>query len=824
MRGAAFVGWLVLVSWLSAQSATEDLRAFVANDKNPSDERCRKLAVLQDEGALDVPTVLIALRDADEALSRMAAAIVRHEWVELPITLLQGLDASPKAARLLLEELAIAPRPAAATWAETWTHAAPRRTADDRCLALAARGWPLAAADADFLLRTLLAGQADDGFGAAAAVLPPAVADGLLGRLHACLMQEQLDVTQVGPLLDRLSPDACRRLLGLVVTLPAAAAAAICQRVAERDPAIVRERARAMLDGETPLEALWLAYAGPLLDRPERVERVLRVLGDEQATPLLRARAFDALLDAKVVDDRVLDFATAEGADPALAQRLLDATVALLPEARLVLWLDGDPRLSTATVKALTRRLELGASIEKALLGTLGDGSRAEGPFFESAAMAIVQHGSEAALDRIWPALREAPRWPDFVDALTRRREPFVHELLVAELVAPMPAGLEAAVGRARRDAVRLALVTLGDRRQLGELVANAKVSPATFVRRCAHHARPLALPFALSLLDETATIADADLAAEMVAWAATAPDAQVQARLQQIWAAPIGDGTGELQEVALRALVGGPGRDQLVTELRRAIAAGPLPERLEPLTYEVTATMPQPLAAADLRLLAELVLLPPLTDPEREAQQVQRWPDGRFGFPLAAAIAQRLRGSEPAAVTAAFATVVREVLQDPRHKHISRQRLTVVWRSLEADHDVQTAVGIATAPLLLAVPGTVEVGTGPAHWFLLQEAEARSDFAVAATHARAALAALLRMQDERRTARLFLGERDPGAGQDPWAALAAAPHRLTFRMAQAAGDAAAANAAALRVREFAGHDVGTLASTRSTNTQELVR
>ena len=38
------------------------------------------------------------------------------------------------------------------------------------------------------------------------------------------------------------------------------------------------------------------------------------------------------------------------------------------------------------------------------------------------------------------------------------------------------------------------------------------------------------------------------------------------------------------------------------------------------------------------------LVLLQPRTDPEREAEAVARWPLGTSGFPLVAAVAQRLR------------------------------------------------------------------------------------------------------------------------------------------------------------------------------------
>lgn len=809
---------------LAAQVVTESLRAFVADPKQPVEARCRQLAELQQEGALDLATAMTALRSDDEALRRTAVAIVRHEWVELPPALFEGLDASAVAARSMLEELAVAPRPAAAAWAARRTLPAPGRSDDERCLALAAQGRPLVAADMDLVLHTLLAGQGDEGYRAAAAITPADVADGLLGRLHGGLLQGQLDVVQVGPLLDRLSDQGCRALLGLAVTLPAAAAATICQRVAERYPDLVRERARAMLDGETPLEALWLAYAGPLLDRPERTERVLQILGDEQAETRLLQSAFDALLDARIVAEPVMRFATADGADIARLQRLLDAAVDQVPGPRLVSFLGGDAQRSTATVRALSRRQVLGEDVERALLGLLSGRERIDGVFFEAAAMALVQHGSAAALGQIWPSLRVARRWSDFVDALARRREPFVHELLVTELANTKDTGLDTET-RAALDDVRLALVALGDRRQLAELVAHAKVSSPAFVRRCRHFATSLPAPLAWSLLDDLDRVADDDLAAEMMAWATTSNDPAVHARLLEVWARDTGESRAlALQEVALRALVVGPGRDALVAELRQAIAKAPLPGRLDPVGYELAATMPQPLSPADLRLLAELVLLPPLTDPEREIRSRKRWGNGRFGFPMAAAVAQRLRGSDPAPVATAFGEVVGEVLRDSRHTQISRQRLMVLWGNLAVDRAVLTAVGIATAPLVLALPQAPEVGAGPAHWFLLQDAERRGDHAAALAHGKQALGALLRLPEERRTARLFLGERDPGAGRDPWAALAATPHRLARAMATAAGDAAAAAAAATLVREFAGRDVQSLVPPTPAKPKELVR
>lgn len=807
LRAAAAV-----VACLGALPAQERApRELVLDVAAPAATRCRALAALQVAGALDVPTVLLALGDADEAVGASAAAIVRHSWPELPAGLLQGLDGDPTAARRFLRELAVAPRPAAVVWAEARLAEAPGRALDDRCLALAARGRPLVAADADLLLRALAAGDTGEGWHAAVGLLPPNFADQQVGRVHALLLQGRIEVAQAVPLFDRTSGTGVQQLLGIAATLPLDVGESICDHCAQRDPAAVRERARAALDGEVPLEALWLRYAAPLLDRAERRERLLAVLTDAAASPPLQQRAYEALLAAHVADARLVRWALAGDSErlPNLS-RLLDAAVDALPASLLADWLVADPELARHTVRALVRREALGPEIERVLLQCF-EGAAAEGPFLPAAANALLQRGSEAAVAAVWPQLRASTLFGDFVDTLARRRAPFVHQLLLLELGAAPAADVSAAVRDQQLDAVRLGLVAQGDLRQLGRLVDHAPHATPTFVRRCAHHARPLAPPFALRLLDALPSVADVDLAGELAAWAASCRDDAVVQRMQGLWAVA-GDSelAGMLREVALRALVQGPARSRLVAALRAALATGPLSDALEPLPFELIATMAEPPAADDLRLLAELALLPPLADPQHERELVARWPDGRFGFPVLAAVGRRLLGSDPATAAPPFAAVAAAVAADPRREAVSRQRLLVLWRVLERDRDLLRAIGAATAALCLALPATDELADGPAHWFLQQRAADRADFAGAAQHARAAIGGLLWSAAQRSEARLFLGERDPAAGDDPWAALAAAPYRYDLLAARAVGDAAAAARAAALVREFAGHDRAT--------------
>lgn len=812
MTVRAIALWLAGLAALPAQERS--LRAVALDTDADAEVRCRALADLQQAGALDVDTVLAAMGTEEDAVAATAAAIVRHEWFELSPELLQGLDRDGKAARRFLRELAWAPRPAAAVWSEAWIAPQPGRSFDDRCLGLAARGRPLVAADTALLLQALTDGDGDgdvgDGWRLAVGLLPAAVADGLIGRVHAMLQQQQIEVAQVAPLFDRMSLDGVRRLAGLASVLPEAVGDAICDQLLQRDPELVRERACAMLDGEVPMAARWLRRTEDLLDVPERRERLLAVLTATDASPALQQRAFEALLEVHVTDQRLVQWALANTGDrSANLHRLLDATVDRLPGSLLADWLVGDPALALATVRALGRRTELGDEIERELLARF-EGAVAEGPYLQAAATALLQRGSAATVEVLWPQLRSSREWSEYVDTLARRQAPFVHQLLLLELEAPAPVDVSAAVRERQLDDVRLGLVAIGDLRQLRLLVDHAMRATPTFVRRCAHYARPLAKPFALQLLDgiATADIADDDLVAELVAWAASCRDDEVLARMQQIWnARAVDDRAVLLREVALRALVLGPQRGQLVATLRQAIADGPLPDELEPLPFEAIASMPEPPTAADVHLLAELALLPPLGDAAHERELAERWPDGRAGFPLLAAVGRRLLGCDADTVRAAFADVAASVVADPRRDALSRQRLLVLWRVLERDRALMQAVGGATAELCLQLPSTEATAAGPAHWFLLHEAAARGDHTAAARHARAAIGGLLRSADDRAAARLFLGERDPAAGRDPWAALACAPYRQDLLAALAADDAAAADRARVRIREFAGHD-----------------
>lgn len=802
------------------------LAGLAVGQHDDDDGPCRDLARAQDEGRFDVAAAVQALAAKDDELARTAAAIVRHEWLELPPELFARLDAGPQAAERLLAELARAPRPAARAWAARHAAAAPGRSLDHRLLALAARGEPLSGAEALLLLEALRRGELGEGFHLVLPLLPQHVADALLGRLHQGLAAAEFDVDQLVFVLDRLSPRGIEILLGLIVSLPESTARVLCRRVDAQLPRLVADRVAAALDGAAPLDPLWLDFSKDLLDRPARIARVRELLRDG-ATPELRDRAFDALLRAKVVDEATLAIALdgPDGGDgtEARALRVLSAAPERVPENRLIAWLVGPPNLAAAAARALVMRPGLSPRLMRTLLAELrGVEAVSAGVAFEMLT-ALVVRGDAAALGEILPQVFASAGWPQLLDRLGHRSEPFVYELLLQQLAraAQRERSADGAPGPRpeQLDMVRLLLCGFGDRRELATLVQHAPARDAAFLRRCRQYAAPLAPEQALALGDAALTAADPDIAAELLEWAAADRSPATAERLWRLVSeppenTPAAANLDALREVALRLAATGPHRAALVDELRAAWAAGPLPEALSALPYELLNGMPEPLRSDDLRLCAEIVLRPPLGDPDGERELVRRWPDGDFGFPLVAAVATRLRGASVVEAERAFAQVVADCRADPRAPQISPQRLLVFWRALSIVSELQDALGRATVSLWHADDAAAAaVAAGPAAWFAARAAEVRGEFAVAAAGYRRAIAALLRLPGARREARWLLGDRDPGRGDDPWAALAAAPYRMRRLDALRVGDEPAAAAAAAAIREFAGHDAPTLAT-----------
>lgn len=817
----SIAGGAFLMTFAVAQEASVD--------ELTSEQRCQALCDAQDRGGLTVVQAFSALAGNDEAVARTAAAIVRHEWVALPDELFIALASDARAAKRFLEELVRGPRPAAREWVVRQAAERSKRTYDHRLLALAARGEPLTQREAELLLEAVQAEESGDGFYFAAAHVSEKAADLLLGRMHQLLLAGNASPEQLGPLLDRLSPRGARILIGLAVTLPDATARKLLQRVHDQRPKLVQERAAAVLDGLVPLDSVWLEFANKLLDGPERRERIDRVLklfvdGEVEVD---RNRAFEAMLRAGVMDPQLLQAVIASGSDQQI-RRTIRSAADKLPADIIVAWLQGSPEVAQAMSMALTRRKVLEPEIQAQLLATLRGLDAAEGFVPLAALTALVRGGDQQALAKIWPLALANRAWSELLHQLGQRQEPFVYQALLAELVAgskrqPDPDPAIETRRQSQLDMLRLLLVARGDRRELDTLVANAPKRKAVFVRRCGHYADKLTARHAQSLFDAALACEDEEVAAELLEWVVTAQPQAMSERLWKFWRDPPDvPAVEELCEVAMCLLTTSTRRSALLDEMREAFGKGPLPDRLTSLPYEALNSMTEPLDEGDVQLCADLLLVMPLADAAGEQRRASRWPDGTFGFPLVAAVANRLRKADVALCERVFAAAIEQLVGNPNVSGVSRQRLKVFWRSLAMRPDLQHALGSITAQIWTVVDPRDEVSDGPAIYYQAVRAERLGQFAVAERLYRRAGRELLRLPSRRGEARWLLGDRDTTRGDDPLAALAAAPYVMRLLAARAAtsgvafDEAAIANAVEL-IREFAGRDLHTLETLTAT-------
>ena len=137
-----------------------------------------ELAAKANRGELTVALALEALGSAREDDARIVASILRNEWQALPDELFDGLDLDARAARRFLEELALAPRPAALRWVRSQALAHRDRSYDHRMFAFAARGEALTRDEAAVLVESLRRERPSDGFYHACAQLTPKLVGG----------------------------------------------------------------------------------------------------------------------------------------------------------------------------------------------------------------------------------------------------------------------------------------------------------------------------------------------------------------------------------------------------------------------------------------------------------------------------------------------------------------------------------------------------------------------------------------------------------------------------------------------------------------------
>jgi len=825
----------LLTTGLAAQDVISANRDTARDANRPGDDRIAALHLLVTAGGLDPVTGVAALVTADERVALAAAALVRHR-VALDEAWFAALDGELTAARRLLDELAIAPRPSVDAWLARWA-ARPERSADDRCRALAARSSEWTAADRDAFLQALLAEPSGDGVAAARRVLPARIADGLVGRLHQEVFAGALPLDEALRVFDRLSPLGVRALLGLALQLPEPACATLLRHVHDQRPELVVDRVAAALDdASNPVDPRWLPYAAPLLATPVRAARVEALLDE----PAARDAAFAALVSARVMSPAVLAFA-APVADPdasrARLAKLLDRAIDSVPSAALCEWLARGDGVGETVALFLPRRRELGPELARDLFVRLQQAGTVDGRFCRPAALAVVGGGDEGVVRALWPLVRTTADDAPFIEALVGRRPaaPFARLLLRSD-AEQRAVGLAPAERDERRWRALHGAAALGDVAAVPLLVAVARRLPADLVRRCAVLPGVLPAGQAHALLDAVgvpryaptgdervwgkvrAPEPSPDLAAapELLAWAARGgDDPTVAARLLAFWRDPSPPETlRDLQPEAVPSVLRGPLGAPLRAELRARLAAGPLDAVNEALAFAVVEALAEPLDAEGLALCAEIVFAVPRVDRAGEAARAARWPDGRGGFALVGAVANRLRSAAPAAVAAAFAAAARAACADPAGAAASAARARALLVATGRAPAVRAAFGPAIAPWLRAVP--LDQGVWPtllASWWTVTAAFDRGDRAAACADLDLALRLLHEPIGDPDLRRDLLGERDPGAGVDPHAALACLPWRIAYLDAMAVGDAAAAAAARAGWREFAGRDAATIAA-----------
>ncbi|MFO0314455.1 MAG: hypothetical protein ACK539_14650 [Planctomycetota bacterium] len=838
MKSALRAG--ALAALMTAGAAAQDVlsvnRGAARDADAPADERIGALHLLVMAGGLDPATGVAALAAADERVALAAAALVRHR-VALDDAWFAALDANAAASRRLLDELAIAPRPSADAWLARWA-SRPERGADDRCRALAGRSGDWSTADRDAFLEALLADPAGDGVAAARRVLPARLADGLVGRLHLELAAGRLPLDEALRVFDRLSPQGVRALLGLALQLPEPACATLLRHVHDQRPELVVERVAAALDdAANPVDARWLPYASPLLATPARSGRVSALLGDAAA----RDEAFAALLAARVVAPAVLAFAApVDDADAARSRiaRLLDRAIDAVPAATLRDWLARGDGVGETVALFLPRRRELDPELARDLFVRLQQAGTVDGRFCRPAALAVVGGGDEEIVRALWPLVRTTADDAPFVEALVGRRPAAPFALLLLRSDAEQPAvGLTPAERDERRWRALHGAAALGDVAAVPQLVAVARSLPADLVRRCAALPGPLPPGPAHALLDAVgvpryapagddgvrgkvvepeAPAADLGSALELLAWAPRGgDDATVAARLLAFWRDPsLPAALRDLQPEVAPAVLRGPLGAPLRAELRARLAAGPLDAAAEALAFALVEALAEPLDADALALCAQIVFAMPRADRAGEAARAARWPDGRGGFALVGAVAQRLRGAAPDAVAAAFAAAAQAACADPAGAAASAARARALLVATGRSPAVRAAFLPAIAPWLWTVP--VDQGVWPAlvaAWATTTAAFDRGDLGGARVGLGIALRLLHESIGDPDLRRDLLGERDPGAGVDPHAALACLPHRIAYMAAVTAGDASAAARARDDWREFAGRDAATIAA-----------
>jgi len=735
---------------------------------------------LFDRGALDEQQLAAVLDDDDAEVARAAARTLVLEASPFPVAVMQRL--SRRARYRVIRQLSERPRAAASRWLE--------RKLDAEVFEGRERLYAIAALNPDAITleqgRQLLAVAADRTFAVAAQVaamrMPSEVVDRLVGHAHARLQAGQAVETVLG-CLENATPLGERQVLSLSRVLPTEDVDYICQWLASRGSSGLQDHIASALDGEVPLEPHLLRRAGPLIDSPLRVERVLELLRDGSSAE--KTAAFYALVDAGVYRAEMLDYAqSSETGDHGewsnRTQRLralLRVPLQQFPGPVLLgLLADGEQRVRLAVCRALATA-PYPEAVQDELLDRAATGAD---PIAAAAARAIATFGSRAAVAELWR--RGAPKARvAVIDWLQARPEPWTTTLLrdaLDELGEP-----DDESDREFRDELSWGLAMLGDAAAVDQLLARVAELPVGLVRRC----RPFA-PAALDdqrvarltghLLGSLAPLPPASRE-EVVDWLASRPDLEVEPTLLQLYR---GDEVGEVRLAALSGLLRTDGAVEFHARLREAMQRPFGPDERD-LAYELLANVPNPARPMDLDTIARLLLLAPLSDPEAEcARSMGEFP--RSGdYPLNLPIVDVLRRQGELDPTP-FSAPLMLLADHPGLYALSGRRLGHALSEMVRFPALRRTVAPILASLVGVASDEPQRFAGLAHMIMGEEAEELGAWAEAADHYAIAAPALLREPLPPLLQRSLLGDVDLAAGVLPEAALVARQHICRARAA----------------------------------------
>ncbi len=804
LRMASAVLWMAALSAQSSQQgdSVKGLESIVRSEGAEAASRVRALSDLQSRNDLDSGVLADALLSSSTHVAACAAAILRHEWVEWPSEVIDAIAASPSALRHVLAELALAPRPSMSAFVQGHRL---HQDATIRALAIAAHDVAPDREQSAFLLETALSSD-DRTVDLAIARIPSDVADRLVTSLHEGLLAG-VDASRAESFVSRLSDAGVNQLMGIASTLPDAQRSRVHDFLGQRKPAALLAAMRAMLDGEIPMDALLLRRCGEVADTPRRRERIVNVIadalaakGDERKHALALA-AFDAAVDARIVDGPVLLFARQ---DPQQRMtRLAKGRLDLTPfgadwNAEIGEGSDADAlRLAQILLRctgAWPRELEL--HVRRAVADGL-DFGRMPGAVLDAIAL-LARHGDEDSVRAAQKcAMGDRRLCAAFAHACLLRKDP-IGDGIVASMLADGTAS-----GDTEQIPVVLELLLL--RAEQGELspddarfdglFAQLGSLPRAEIERMRRAFSQLSDARWQRVIDAMSLATESKAKVQLGSWLLACPSERALPALRAARdAATEPEDRLEWSEILLRT----KDRAQLLEAGKTAF--GKNADADDDFVFAALGTMTMPLADADLAFLDWVMLTAPRLDPRESSRARENRVRG--AFPESSAVANvMLRDPD----NAKRALVRSGKLASERDtKGLSRRRFVDLWNALQRNAELLDAVGQQTAALVLCIDDDSGLGLAPASLYAARSAEARGDHAAAEPLLRAAIAGFLRDPESEAEARIHLGVRAPMEGSDAYAALAAAPF---LARAHAAADPAAQKAAAMLAREFAGRD-----------------